>query len=192
MHLFVIFNCAATIHANGFLYLNRKKALGGGTILDLGVYTIQFCQWIFQKEPISIKATGVLNDDGVDMDVVAELHYGNNKVAKMRTSFLENLSNTAKIVGTKGTMTVPDFWTPTMITFDDGKEWKFTETATPKHDFIYLNSIGLRYEPEEVRKGIRNGKLENEKITHEDSLIIARIQDEIRRQLGVKFPADDE
>lgn len=166
--------------------------MGGGTVLDLGVYTIQFCQWIFQKEPVSIKATGTVNDDGVDMDVVAELHYGNNKVAKMRTSFLENLSNTAKIVGTKGTMTVPDFWTPTQITFNDGKEWRFTESAIAKHDFIYLNSIGLRYEPEQVRNGIRNGKLENEKITHEDSMIIARIQDEIRRQLGVKFPADDE
>lgn len=174
------------------MYFNRKKALGGGTILDLGVYTIQFCQWIFEKAPISINATGIVNDDGVDIDVTAELNYGNNRVAKMRTSFLENLDNTARIVGTKGSMTVPDFWTPTLIIFHDGKAWNFTETAIAKRDFIYLNSIGLRYEPEEVRKAIRAGKLENEKITHEDSLQIARIQDEIRRQLGVKFPADDE
>lgn len=166
--------------------------MGGGTVLDLAVYTIQFCQWVFQNEPVAIKATGIVNDDGVDMDVEAELSYGNGKVANMRTSFLENLDNTAQIVGTKGTMTVPDFWTPTVIRFDDGTKWKHTETAKPKHDFIYLNSIGLRYEPEEVRNAIRAGKLENEKITHADSLTIARIQDEIRRQLGVTFPADDE
>lgn len=166
--------------------------MGGGTILDLGVYTIQFCQWVFQNAPISIEATGVVNDDGVDMEVVAELNYGNNRVAKMRTSFLENLDNTARIVGTLGQMTVPDFWTPTSITFNDGNEWKFTETAQAQRDFIYLNSIGLRYEPEVVRNAIRAGKLENDKIPHNDSLIIARIQDEIRRQLGVKFPADEE
>lgn len=158
----------------------------------MAVYTIQFCQWIFEKEPTSISATGTLNDNGVDMEVEAELNYGDSKVARMKTSFLQNLDNTARIVGTKGTLTVPDFWTPSFIYHDDGTEWKFAEPAKAKHEFIYLNSIGLRYEPEAVRKAIRAGKLECETITHQDSLIISRIQDEIRRQIGVKFPADDE
>lgn len=136
--LFLYFDFVdARIHRINFVFLNRKKALGGRTILDLGVYTIQFCQWVFRNEPLSIRATGIVNYDGVDMDVEAEFNYGNSKTAKMRTSFLENLDNAARIVGTKGTMTVPDFWTPTLITFDDGKEWKFTETAVAKRDFIY-------------------------------------------------------
>lgn len=80
--------------------------MGGGTTYDLGVYAIQFCQFIFEQEPLSIHATGVLNDDGVDVEVTAVLEYSNNGVAKMKTSFLETLSNGAKIVGTKGTMTV--------------------------------------------------------------------------------------
>lgn len=84
----------------------RKKALGGGTILDMGVYTILACQWIFEREPISIKATGTLNDDGVDVEMSADLDYGDNKKAKIRTSALNDYSNTAKIVGTKGEITV--------------------------------------------------------------------------------------
>lgn len=87
------------------------KALGGGTVLDLGVYTTQFCQFVFEQEPISIKASGKLNDDGVDVEMTAELKYGNDRVARMRTSFLELLSNEAKIVGTKGTMTVSFYQT---------------------------------------------------------------------------------
>lgn len=74
--------------------------------MDLGIYTIQFCQWAFQQAPKSIKATGKLNDDGVDVEMSAEIQYGDNKVGKMKTSSLEELSNTAKIVGTKGTITV--------------------------------------------------------------------------------------
>lgn len=74
--------------------------------MDLGIYTIQFCQLIFQCEPISIEATGELNDDGVDMEAEAELNYGNNKVGKIKSSFLEHLTNSATVVGTKGTMTV--------------------------------------------------------------------------------------
>lgn len=72
----------------------------------MGVYTTQFCQFIFQEEPKLIKATGKLNDDGVDLEMTAELHYSGNKVARMRTSALTTFENVGKIVGTKGTMMV--------------------------------------------------------------------------------------
>lgn len=85
---------------------NRKKDLGGGTILDLGTYTIQLCQWVFQKEPQSIKATGKLNEDGVDVEMAAEINYGDNKVGKIKTSAVDNLCNTAEIIGTKSQLTV--------------------------------------------------------------------------------------
>lgn len=54
-----------------------------------------------------------------------------------------------------------------------------------------MNSAGLGYEADEVRKCIRAGKIESENITHNESLIIARIEDELRKQIGVKYPADD-
>jgi dihydrodiol dehydrogenase / D-xylose 1-dehydrogenase (NADP) len=69
------------------------------------------------------------------------------------------------------------------------KEWKL-----PKHKlgkFNFHNSAGLRYEAEEMRKCISAGLLECEVVTHQESLTIARIQDEIRRQIGVKFPEDE-
>lgn len=80
--------------------------MGGGTILDIGVYTIQLCQWIFQKEPKSIKATGILNDDGIDLEMQAELYYSDKQMAKIKTSAIVTLCNTANIIGTKGTMRV--------------------------------------------------------------------------------------
>lgn len=43
-----------------------------------------------------------------------------------------------------------------------------------------------------MRKCIRAGKKECDNITHSESLLIARIEDEIRRQIGVKFNEDDE
>lgn len=81
------------------------KELGGGTILDLGVYTIQISQWAFREPPKTIKAKGTLNDDGVDMEMTGELHYSGG-VAKIRTSGLEVLDNKATIKGTKGQITV--------------------------------------------------------------------------------------
>lgn len=80
--------------------------MGGGTIIDMGLYTIQLCQWVFQEEPVSIEATGVVNDDGVDLEVSAKLMYSGSKVGRIETSALVTTSCTAKILGTKGEITV--------------------------------------------------------------------------------------
>lgn len=79
---------------------------------------------------------------------------------------------------------------PTSITDVDGSEksWSFPEA---KHGFNFPNNGGLRYEADEVRKCIRAGKKESDYVTHNDSLLIARLMDEIRKQIGVKYPEDD-
>lgn len=87
-------------------FLNRKKDLGGGTILDLGVYTIQFAQFVFKEEPVSITAKGKVNVDGVDVATEVEMKYRNGGVARFKTSALEELSNKANIRGSKNFMTV--------------------------------------------------------------------------------------
>lgn len=83
----------------------RKIDLGGGTILDMGVYAIQFCQWVYQQQPQSIAATGVVKD-GVDLEMSAEICYGENKVGKIKSSALSALDRIGRIVGTKGEITV--------------------------------------------------------------------------------------
>lgn len=72
----------------------------------MGVYPIQFIQFVFRSYPISIHATGKLNDDGVDVGITVEMKYANGGVARFRTSGLEELANKANIRGTKAFMTV--------------------------------------------------------------------------------------
>lgn len=85
---------------------------------------------------------------------------------------------------------IPIFWCPTTIVDVDGTEktWPLPEA---KYEFNFKNSCGLRYEAEEVRKCIRAGKKESENVTHNESLLIAHIEDEIRKQIGVKYPEDE-
>uniref|UniRef100_A0A1B0GPG9 Trans-1,2-dihydrobenzene-1,2-diol dehydrogenase n=1 Tax=Phlebotomus papatasi TaxID=29031 RepID=A0A1B0GPG9_PHLPP len=170
----------------------QKRALGGGTILDLGVYTIQVSQWAFREPPKEIKATGKLNDDGVDIETKSELIYSTG-VAKIQTSATKKLKNEAVIIGTKGQITLNDtFWCPISLTDIDGtvKTWPLPNGKDPH--FNFPNSCGLRYEAEEVRQCIRAGLLQSEHVSHNDSLVIAKIEDEIRRQIGVKYDADEQ
>lgn len=80
-------------------------------------------------------------------------------------------------------------WCPQQLIDINGstKEWLLPKAG---HEFNFLNSCGLRYEAEEARKCIRSGKLESTHASHRDSLIISRIEDELRRQLGVVYPWD--
>lgn len=167
-----------------------KKALGGGTILDLGVYTIQASLWAFGgEEPVAIKATGSLNKDGCDMEMKGELRFANGGVARIQTSAVEELKNTFTVKGTKGEISLPMFWCPQKLVDVDGsvKQWPLSQATL---EFNFHNSCGLRYEAEETRQCIRAGKLQSEIASHQDSLKIARIEDELRRQVGVVYPWD--
>uniref|UniRef100_A0A2M4A5M1 Trans-1,2-dihydrobenzene-1,2-diol dehydrogenase n=1 Tax=Anopheles triannulatus TaxID=58253 RepID=A0A2M4A5M1_9DIPT len=168
----------------------RLKGLGGGTTLDLGVYTIQVCLWAFGGvAPTKVVASGTVNDEGVDMEVTAELHFPGGGIGRMKTSALRELGNTATIVGTKGTMALPSFWCPLELTDVDGTVRKDT-LPVARHPFNFHNSCGLRYEADEVRQCIQAGRLQSASVSHADSTVIAHIQDEIRKQVGVTFPED--
>ncbi|XP_015110717.1 trans-1,2-dihydrobenzene-1,2-diol dehydrogenase [Diachasma alloeum] len=166
-----------------------NKAQGGGTILDLGVYTVQFSQFIYDGEhPVSIKASGFLNNDGVDQSMSATLLYSNNRTATIVTHALVGLPNEAHVIGTKGTIKIPQFWCPVKIELPSGT----IEHPLPEapHEFNFVNSAGLRFEAMEARECIKAGLKESTKISHAESLRIAEIEDELRRQIGVVYPQD--
>lgn len=167
----------------------QKKDLGGGTTLDLGVYTIQLCQWVTQEVPISIEATGELNEEGVDIAVDTTLKYSSGVVANMSTSGKDMLSNTAVVKGTKGQITLDMFWCPTTLVDINGETRIWELPKTDKY-LNFINSQGLCYQAVNVRDCILNQKLESNIVSQSESLEIASIQDTIRQQIGVRFPQD--
>lgn len=165
------------------------KSLGGGTILDLGVYGIQFACLVFNHDvPCTVRAAGILNSEGVDQSVSATLVYNGNRTATIVTHCLVDLPNEAYILGTKGMIKVPQFWCPPTVDLPSGTvNASLSEGA---HKFNFINSAGLRFEAEEARNCILKGLIESPKVSHDMSLLIARLEDEIRREVGVVYPED--
>lgn len=157
----------------------------------MGVYSIQAALWVISEELLEITANGVLNSDGVDSEMHAELKFKGNKIARVSCSGINSFHNSLIVSGTKGKIVVNSFWAPTSLIDIDGKRkyWKLPEA---KHHFNFPNSCGLRYEAEEARKCIENGLLESPMMSHEESMKIARIQDECRKSIGVEYPEDNE
>ncbi|XP_074550930.1 trans-1,2-dihydrobenzene-1,2-diol dehydrogenase-like [Halichoeres trimaculatus] len=167
-----------------------QRELGGGALLDLGIYCLQFVLMVYNGEkPESIQVTGHCLNTGVDATAVLVLQFSGNRLAICTCSITMKLTCDAVIIGTKGTMKVPDhMWCPTIFEMD-GKKTQFPlpEAAMPLN---FTNSTGLRYEAEEVRQCLLKGLKESPGMPWAHSSLIVEIIDEARRQLGVTFDQD--
>ncbi|XP_043670921.1 trans-1,2-dihydrobenzene-1,2-diol dehydrogenase-like [Vespula pensylvanica] len=167
----------------------NTKSLGGGTILDLGVYCLQFVCMVFGNEmPHTIKAAGFLNEEGVDISTSATLLYKGNRTATILTHSLLTLPNEAYIIGTRGTIRVPNFWCPPKVHLPSG----LVHVSLPevKQEMNFINSAGLSYQAAAVRTCLQNGMTEHPKMSHNTSILIAKLEDELRKQIGVVYPED--
>ena len=120
------------------------------------MYGIQFACLIFDDEmPRTVRAAGCLNEEGVDQSVSTTFLYDGNRTATIVTHSLVDLQNEAYVVGTEGTIKVPNFWCPTTIELPTGK----INVSLPETngEFNFINSVGLSYEAEEVRNCILAG-----------------------------------
>lgn len=82
------------------------KDLGGGAVLDLGIYMLQLVQFIYKDPPTDIVCTGHLSKAGVDESISCALKYKDGRTATLSAHTRANMTNKAEIVGTKGAITV--------------------------------------------------------------------------------------
>lgn len=167
-----------------------KNSIGGGTILDLGIYALNAVNMIYNGEkPEKIAAVGHLNEEGVDISMSSSLLFSNKRTAQVTTNAMTNLPCDVVITGTKGHIRIPNpMWCATTIeTPSETLNFSFPDTVLPCN---FTNSSGLRYEAMEVRKCINEGALESTVMPLKDSETLAEMMDEIRRQIGVKYAED--
>ncbi|NP_001005600.2 trans-1,2-dihydrobenzene-1,2-diol dehydrogenase [Danio rerio] len=169
-----------------------QKHLGGGALLDIGIYCIQFVLMVFNGEkPEQIQASGVCLDTGVDEAMVVTLKFSGHRLAVCTCTVAAELPNEALIVGTEGTIKVPaHMWCPTSLLVN-GVETQFP-VPDPHLPLNFINSTGMRYEAEEVRRCVLAGLKESSRMSHADSALLADIMDEARRQVGVVYSQDSQ
>ncbi|XP_028299058.1 dihydrodiol dehydrogenase, tandem duplicate 1 [Gouania willdenowi] len=169
-----------------------ERELGGGALLDIGVYCLQFVLMVFKGErPECIEASGVLLDTGVDESVVVVMKFSRNRMAFCSFSIGARLPNDAFIAGTKGSIQVvgPMHCPTTLVVNNNRMEYPLPEPCLPLN---FTNSTGLRYEAEEVRQCLLKGMKESPVMSLQDSVLLTEIMDEIRKQVGVVFSQDSQ
>jgi predicted dehydrogenase len=162
----------------------RNINLGGGSLLDAGVYPVSFASMVFGgTKPRKISSVLSLGETGVDEDVAALIDWGSRKTAFVSAAISLSTENDFWIYGTEGTVRLPSF--------------VFCRSAdltlpgkTSYHWEGDFRGNGYNYEAKAVMDCLREGRKECDIMPLDESLVIAEIMDEIRRQGGLKYPGE--
>ncbi|MGB7982481.1 MAG: Gfo/Idh/MocA family oxidoreductase [Candidatus Nanopelagicales bacterium] len=151
-----------------------------GSLMDLGVYEIALALHLFGG-PASVHATGALLPSGVDGQGTILLGYDGFEVICLHSKIAPGGVG-SQIAGEAGVLLFDDCSVPTQVTF--------APRGGPVEDLTRAQSVHhMRYEVAEFLACVRAGR-ESRTWPVAKSLAVARILDEARRQVGVRFPAD--
>eukprot|EP01059_Diplonema_ambulator_P019711 TRINITY_DN3334_c3_g1_i1.p1 TRINITY_DN3334_c3_g1~~TRINITY_DN3334_c3_g1_i1.p1 ORF type:complete len:357 (+),score=79.00 TRINITY_DN3334_c3_g1_i1:54-1073(+) len=176
-----------------------EPGLAGGSLLDIGVYPLSWVVMLL-GEPESIHANGIITSTGVDEFMTATLRYKNGAVAQVQSSLTCPLTNESHVSAKNGLIQVraPSHCPDTLEIKRHGVSTTIeTRPLDPPHiglapGYNFVGSQGFVYEVEAVQKALKEKKTCCDEMPLEDSLIVARICDEIRKQLNLTYPFDAE
>jgi predicted dehydrogenase len=156
------------------------KELGGGALLDLGIYVVSFVHMVLGI-PKDIVAKSVFIDQGVDAKTSMIFKYDNGVIATLNCSMYDSQPNRAIISGSNGYIEVePTFYAPTSL-----------KVCTNDGEIIlYPNKYighGLREQALELERCIKNNLIESERMPHNESISVMESMDKIRFLIGLKF-----
>jgi len=156
--------------------------LGGGALLDLGIYPVQLCTLVLG--PIErVVADGVVGETGVDEVVTALLHHRGERLGVVKAALRVGMTCTARIAGTDGVIDLPAMMhCPNSLTV--------SSAAGVEHIDASYEGNGLRFEIDEVHRCLQDGRTESGVVSLDESIALATTLDAIRAELGVIYPGE--
>jgi predicted dehydrogenase len=157
--------------------------LGGGALLDLGVYLVSLASMIMGP-PSRIGGLGHLGETGVDEQAGIVLGYEQGQVSTLFTSVRVDSPVEVAIMGTGGRIRLHPMWIhPNKLTLSVAGQ----EPTTIEKPY---DGNGYQFEAAEVMRCLRASKLESGLMPLDETLSIIQTMDAIRAQWGLKFPGE--
>ena len=150
-----------------------SRALGGGVLMDIGVYPVSFIFRTLGFDYESYSVDNIVYKDGVDIKEEISFKYKDGSFGICKIDGTSKLTLTVKIVGDKGTMNIDMVNCPNIITtFNNYHILTSCKITKPKYG-------GFEYELYAAKDCILNKKCESEKWTHANSICMAKIIEDI-------------
>jgi predicted dehydrogenase len=160
-------------------------ALGGGALLDLGVYPVNLAHAVFGK-PNTILSSASFKDTGADAQVATIFRYPGGAIATTFSASDTLGPTAAAIIGTAGRIDIDAVWyAPTGFRVLDNVG-TVLETFEPTE----FSGRGMHFEAVEVESLLRAGMTSSEVMPAEESVAIMQTLDAVREQIGLRYPGE--
>ena len=179
----------ASFHVNlnvGLEHRLMNLSLGGGSLLDLGVYPISIIVSILGGFPSGVTSTAKLTSSGVDKNFQAVLEYPGGCKAEISAGFDKEDPQPIIIEGENGT-----------IEIQAERTWKFTDLSISlsgnevENYHMPMEGLGFIHQIKEVESCLAEGLLQSDKMKTEESIQVLEIMDKMRMDWGMQFPDEN-
>jgi predicted dehydrogenase len=162
----------------------QDLALGGGALLDLGVYVVSFA-YDMLGEPERVLAISSPTPTGADAETSILLGFSGGQQAVLHCSLDTAGPNRASVTGTAGWVEIESvFYSPTAFTVfaPDGSVVERYESEVTQR--------GMQYQAWELERLVAAGTIAGEILPPSESVAIMRTLDEVRAQIGLSYPGE--
>jgi predicted dehydrogenase len=158
--------------------------LGGGALLDLGIYPVSFAFDLFGT-PEVVQANSSMTGTGVDRQTAMFFGYSDGRQAQLMSTLDAAGPNRAVVVGSEGRIEIEAVWyTPTPFTVFDSAGAVIERFDEP------VQNRGMQFQAWELERLVAEGVLAGEILPPEESVAIMETLDEVRRQIGLSYPGE--
>ncbi|RWZ68463.1 Gfo/Idh/MocA family oxidoreductase [Labedella populi] len=160
-------------------------ALGGGALLDLGIYPISFT-WDVLGAPTDIAAQAIFKDTGADAQTATLFRYASGAVATTVCASDAVGPNRASVVGTEGWLDFDSVWYSPTTVRHHASDGSLIEEIDGRVD-----GRGMRFQAAELERLAASGAISGEILPLEESVAIMGTLDTVRSLTGLRYPSED-
>ncbi|MDR7251499.1 putative dehydrogenase [Nocardioides sp. BE266] len=155
-------------------------ALGGGSVLDLGVYPISLAQYVLGR-PDSVTVTGTTYPNGADRSAAIHLAHEDGRAAALMCTLAAETPGRAVVVGTEGSLELqPRFHHPdSFVVRRNGQD--------PEEVELPRTGAGYFHQAVEVQRCLAEGLTESPTMPLADTLDVQWVLEECLGQLGIEI-----
>jgi predicted dehydrogenase len=157
--------------------------LGGGALLDVGVYCVSFASMVLGRPSGSVGISH-LGETGVDEQASVVLEHEGGRLANLSIGIRTTTPQEATIMGSEAYIRIhAPWWRPESMTISRPGEEDETVEAP-------VSGNGFGYEAAEVMRCLEAGKTESEIMPLDETVSVMRTLDSIRAAWGLKYPGE--
>jgi len=175
------FSYQATLGPDSRLF---NKTLGGGGLLDIGIYPVALADMVFEVEPERMVSSWTQGETGVDIASAMVFDYPGSGRAILSSSLQYDAPQNGVIAGDGGYIVLHD-------RFSQPDSCRIVAQGEIIERVFDREGYGYHYEAREVVDCLRRGRTESVRASWDASLRVMRTLDRIRADWGLRYPNDD-